>query len=324
MNRFFKMLIVSFVCFLTCDLQAQIKSNEAKPKTENMPESSLKVGKIPTNMQTMENKCSRKPKCSNSREVATKENPVANNNTRKQEAGYESGSPRDETTDETTDETAFENEEVLDVLLEEVIGSENKKIIANATAIRLYELESPRKTRSTNYFQDFAVIDEKDLTELEAKTIKHLLLSTETYSTGGFVKQCLFLPKMGVEFMSESGNVKVLISVLCDVVHFYQDEENYNAINSDNGHEAMVEFYQSAFPKASINLQKMDLPSSPQPIFYTAKEGDNLFKIAQQMSKQYNQEITTDLLLQWNNCTDADKLAIGHQLIVGFKEENCK
>ena len=77
------------------------------------------------------------------------------------------------------------------------------------------------------------------------------------------------------------------------------------------------------YPKSSIRLQKMDLPS-PQPIFYTAKEGDNLFNIAQKASEQYNKEITTDLLLEWNNYTDADKLAIGHQLIVGFKEEDCK
>ncbi|MGB1206206.1 MAG: LysM peptidoglycan-binding domain-containing protein [Chitinophagales bacterium] len=325
------MLIVIFAILITYDLQAQINSNEQKTTTETMPKSQLKTDSkvVPMNNQkdkdktTQNSEQNKNPKQQDDKSKNNRK--TKNKKTTKNETKDNSNkrTPKDKTTQPDGNNKSNKQDKndvlVLDSLLNDAIGNRNKEIIEKATQVRLYAIEPfISDEKQTTTLKDFKILEERTLNKQQIQPLVQLLTSTDTYCTGSLIKQCLFMPKMAVEFVYGKERTHILLSLSCDVVRFYHDNNIFKTLNSDVAHNDIAAFYESMFPKESTSLQNMSLTSNQTPIFYIAQNGDSLSKIAEEVSKSYNLKVTTAMLQEWNDYKNPNKLNIGDRLIVGF------
>ncbi len=74
---------------------------------------------------------------------------------------------------------------------------------------------------TTNLLEEFEVLQKQQLNKEQSTYLCNLLLDGEHYFFSDKLKQCLFLPQMGVQFAGETDTVNVLISFDCGMVRYY-------------------------------------------------------------------------------------------------------
>ena len=221
-----------------------------------------------------------------------------------------------------------------DATLQTVLGEQPTELIAKAQIVRAYEVETfLSDNRMDEVLEGFKVLQMEELSKLQTKRIKEIVLSEKTYFLTEKKKQCLFLPKLGLQFIHNGDTANVLISFKCDFARFYHNSQM--TLNSDYGHEDFMEFFHDIFPidmSSTFASQPVKLASNSldtnieKPIYYTVELGDGWIVVAQKATNTLNEKVTVDDLCKWNDFpTDKVKankyfLMKGKTIIVGFKQ----
>ena len=222
-----------------------------------------------------------------------------------------------------------------DATLQKMLGEQPTELIAKAQIVRAYEVETFLSDNSMDeVLEGFKVLQMEELSKLQTKRIKEIVLSEKTYFLTEKKKQCLFLPKLGLQFIHNGDTANVLISFKCDFARFYHNSQM--TLNSDYGHENFMEFFHDVFPiglSSTFSSQPVKLAGNSlatnieKPIYYTVEIGDGWIVVAQKATNTLNEKVTVDDLCKWNDFpTDRVKankyfLMKGKTIIVGFKSE---
>lgn len=225
--------------------------------------------------------------------------------------------------------------------MRDILGEQTSSVIAQATLVNAYEVESfVSENPADETLEGFKILQMATLDEHQTNWIKQLVLSQETYFFTEKQKQCLFLPKMGLQFVTGKDTSNILVSFKCDFTRFYQGSPT--TLHSDYGHEDFMEFYKTIFPtdfqdqfaaqpvllkkenSKEVNT-KMTKEIAQKPIYYTVQLGDSWVVVAQKATNTILSKVTVDDLCEWNevNPTEAKSnkrfLLKGETIIVGFK-----
>lgn len=217
-----------------------------------------------------------------------------------------------------------------DATVKSELGEQPTELIAKAKVVRAYEVETFLSDNPMDeVLEGFKVVQMEELTKKQSAYIKEVILSDETYFFTEDKKQCLFLPKLGLQFIDGNDTANVLISFKCDFARFYHNESI--TLHSDYGHENLKAFFHDVFPldlSPDYRAQTVALATNiEKPVYYTVQLGDGWVALAQKATNTLNEQVTVDDLCKWNDLpTDLVKankyfLMKGKTIIVGFKEE---
>lgn len=229
-----------------------------------------------------------------------------------------------------------------DSTMQIILGKQLTETIGKATLVTAYEVESfVSENPEDDILEGFKVLQSAALNLDQTAWIKQMLLSETTYFFSEKQKQCLFLPKMGLQFVSGQDTSNILISFKCDFTRFHEGAPF--TLDSDDGHENLWAFYREVFPmdvpnvyaaqdvgldaaapsplpkplhqpkakpanrlKANVSKgSKANLKVKPeiplQPVFYTVEKGDAWVVVAQKATNTLHQKVTVSDLCEWNN-----------------------
>ncbi len=224
-----------------------------------------------------------------------------------------------------------------DSTMKVVLGETMTEIIGKATLITAYEVESfVSENQEDETLEGFKILQSALLEQDQSTWIKQMLLSEETYFFSEKQKQCLFLPKLGLQFVHHQDTTNILISFKCDFTRFH--EAAPFTLDSDDGHENLWAFYREVFPmdvpsvyasqeigmvqnvKSDEKVQpaptfgsklqgndgsKVNAKSKPEvplhPIFYTIEKGDAWVIVAQKATNTLREKVSVKDLCEWNN-----------------------
>ena len=222
-----------------------------------------------------------------------------------------------------------------------ILGEQSSNTIGQATIVNAYEVESfVSENAEDETLEGFKVLQTAILDAHQINWIKQLVLSQETYFFTEKQKQCLFLPKMGLQFVTGKDTSNILISFKCDFTRFYQGSPT--TLHSDYGHEDFMEFYKNIFPtdfqdqfaaqpmvlkpESNPKVNKTVNKISEKPIYYTVQLGDSWVVVAQKATNTIHSRVTVDDLCKWNDVNTKKVknnkcfLMIGETIVVGFKK----
>jgi hypothetical protein len=218
--------------------------------------------------------------------------------------------------------------------LKSILSEQTSDLINRATVVNAYEVESfVSENLSDDILEGFKILQMAILDNTQSANIKQLILSQDTYFFTEKNKQCLFLPKFGLQFVNGKDTANILISFKCDFTRFYQGSPI--TLNSDYGHEDLMELYQSVFPinisdnftAQPVTLKSKNIPLlPPKPIYYTVQFGDSWVVVAQKATNTLSTSVSVDDLCEWNkiNSVSVRKnqrfLMSGETIIVGFRK----
>jgi hypothetical protein len=206
-------------------------------------------------------------------------------------------------------------------ILENRWGEQLTTALQKAQKVEVFHLESFKTDDLTMpNLEGFFILNKAILNKIEEQEFQNLITDTATYYLEKSAKQCLFMPKMGVQLTTENDTVNVLFSLKCDLIRFYFKGEMLT-LNADDGRVAILDYFSKAFPKA-VFIQSENLSAkSSKPIIYKVQSNDNWFKIHQTATQNYNQNTTIEDLYQWNNIPENKRndLKIGTEVIIGFE-----
>lgn len=218
-----------------------------------------------------------------------------------------------------------------------VLGEQPTELIAKANIVNVYEVESfVSEEPLDEKLEGFKVLQTAILDKNQAKWIKEMILSEDTYFFSEKKKQCLFLPKMGLQFVHEGDTSNILISFKCDFARFYEGR-NPTTLHSDYGHENLMEFFKTVFPididndftaqpiLLKSNKKQLVKAKQTKPIFYTVQLGDGWLVVAQKATNTLHTKVSVNDLCKWNKVnpkavqTNKRFLKRGETIIVGFR-----
>ena len=210
----------------------------------------------------------------------------------------------------------------VDKTLKGLLGKIPSKIL-KAKKIRFCEVESfQSEEKAAPNVEGFKIVQSAPLTADEMASIKTIMTSTSTYYLTEDMKQCLFLPKMGIQFIDKKDTVNVLVSFKCDLARFY-DGRKKTTLDSDDGRARLMAFFERKFNDVPPTAHKeMSLNVTAKPIYYTVQEGDFWYNLLFKIENTYETAISLDHLYQWNKeeqLKNAKDLPIGKTIIVGFE-----
>jgi len=227
-----------------------------------------------------------------------------------------------------------------DSTMQIVLGKQLTEIIGTANLVTAYEVESfVSENPEDETLEKFKVLQSATLDIDQTAWIKQMLLSESTYFFSENQKQCLFLPKMGLQFVHNNDTSNILISFKCDFTRFH--EGSPFTLDSDDGHENLWAFYREIFPMdvpsvyaaqdLGVNLANTNAQPNPnpkaksanrlqanmnsgskasaklkpeiplQPIFYTVEKGDAWVIVAKKATNTVHQKVSVKDLCEWNN-----------------------
>lgn len=212
----------------------------------------------------------------------------------------------------------------VDPVIEGLLGKKPATRLAKAKQVKVFEVEpfKAEDIQATHTLEGFTVLQTAILDKKQQTEIKKLLTSKATYFLTEDTKQCLFLPKMGLQFLHKSDTIRVLISFKCDLIRFYYKNKT-TVLDSDDGHDRLIKFFKNAFPQnGGLALKSMTLEVSKQPIFYTTQFGDSWFVLARKIANTYDKTITINHLYDWNDVPKKKRnhLPVGQKVIIGYQE----
>ncbi len=200
------------------------------------------------------------------------------------------------------------------------IGIRQSNVLQTANTGHIYEIESyvSQGLRSQT-LEGFKILRSAELTEQQTEKIIATLADTSTYFFTTFVKQCLFLPKFGIELANAKDTLNVIVSFKCDMIRFYNNGK-FVTVNTNPASGQLLQLYQNSFKQPLTSDQLFELSGQPnsQPVYYTVEHGDAWFMIAQKVSNEYNIAISVEQLRKWNPNQGA--LRAGDKVIIGYKK----
>lgn len=212
--------------------------------------------------------------------------------------------------------------------LKNTLGEQLTSLIARAKVIKMYEVESfVNEDPIAATLDGFRILQTATLTNAQFIEAKRLISSETTYYITEDVKQCLFLPKMGLQFIDGKDTANILVSFKCDLARFRQ-QGNRITLNSDYGHDELIAFFNSVFTTQPYAYQDMSMAvkiPTAKPIYYTVQFGEGWFLVAQKASNTYHTKISVNDLCRWNKVdknealTNQRYLRNGETIIVGFR-----
>ena len=213
----------------------------------------------------------------------------------------------------------------IDPTIEGLVGKTPTKTIAKARKIKLFEVEpfQAEDKQTTQTLEGFTILQTAILDKKQQLEIKKILASKATCFLTEDAKQCLFLPKMGIQFVHKSDTTNVLISLKCDLTRFYFKNKKV-VIDSDNGHDRLTKFFKKVFPQnGGLALKEMSLAVSKTPIYYTTQYGDSWFTLTHKIANTYDKTVTINHLYTWNKVPKEkkDDLKTGQKVIIGYEED---
>lgn len=214
------------------------------------------------------------------------------------------------------------SEQKVDNVLKGLLGKVPSKIL-KAKKIRFCEVESfQSEEKAAANIEGFKIVQSAPLTAEEMTSIKTILTSTSTYYLTEDMKQCLFLPKMGIQFIDKKDTVNVLVSFKCDLARFYNGRKK-TTLDSDDGRDRLMAFFERKFNEIPpTGHEAMSLNITSKPIYYTVQEGDFWYNLLFKIENTYKTVISLDHLYQWNKeeqLKNAKDLPVGKTIIVGFE-----
>ncbi len=215
-----------------------------------------------------------------------------------------------------------EDKDAIDPVLKGLLGKVPKKIL-KAKEVRFCEVESfISEEKAAPNIEGFKIVQSAPLTADETQAIKSMLTTSETYYLTEDMKQCLFLPKMGMQFITKKDTVNVLVSFKCDLARFYNGRRK-TTLDSDDGRDRLIAFFERKFntPEPQTH-QEMSLNIVQKPIYYTVQEGDFWYNLITKINNTYESTISLDELKNWNqsrNLENVKELPVGKTIIVGFE-----
>jgi LysM repeat protein len=108
----------------------------------------------------------------------------------------------------------------VDSTLQTALGTELSSLLQGAESVKAYYLDGKTTDATTNGFQGFKVLETKNLTAAQLKTIKELVLDKNTYLLDQYAKRCDFEPELGFVFKKGNKTTTLAIATNCDLLRF--------------------------------------------------------------------------------------------------------
>ncbi|MCH2081901.1 MAG: LysM peptidoglycan-binding domain-containing protein [Saprospiraceae bacterium] len=220
---------------------------------------------------------------------------------------------------------------------EEVFGNELREQLEATTTIKVYKVEQfVSEETNVELLEGFKVLQVEEISGEQYERYHDLLNQPATFlQKEELFKQCYFLPAMGIHFVNAEDTVTALISLECDMVRFYYQDESgenvFRTVNSDPGHNQLQDMYTEVFPAVAAlqptkeAIEPLAMQLVEEPVYYKVKSGEGWIKIAKRASKKMDQKTTVKDICKWNNIAydRAMKNEVyplkGETVIIGFK-----
>ncbi len=134
----------------------------------------------------------------------------------------------------------------IDSALETALGTELSSLLQGAESVKAYYLDGKTADATANGFQGFKVLETKNLTPAQLKTIKELVLDKNTYILDQYGKRCDFEPELGFVFKKGNKTTTLAIAHNCDLLRF-QGIKNFLE-DCDPAHDKFFALGKSIFP----------------------------------------------------------------------------
>ena len=108
--------------------------------------------------------------------------------------------------------------------LSEHLSKNQQTCLAEAQTGKVFEMEGFLADGSMNQevLEKFTVLSAQTLDAKQVQTLQEILNDSITYNHTRALKQCFFLPTMGLSLEHGSTSMNVLFSFSCDLVRFYE------------------------------------------------------------------------------------------------------
>lgn len=251
-----------------------------------------------------------------------------------------------------------DNSNTPDTLGLSFLDEEQVNFITSTKTVTIFEVNQFKALEGEeNLMEEFKVINSQKLQAPEAEAIKSILLDTSNYFFTQKLKQCMFLPNMGLQLVSEQDTMNVMVSFDCETIRFKGGDGKTLLYNLYTGAEPFLGFFKNIFPTSpdpaaeengpeefysaendSLGLNSMgavvqeecltiDKPSpQKKPIYYLMNEGDCPYNLVDKVKNECKVTIALEEIYRLNNMTLGKfiNLKPGDFLIVGYEEENNK
>lgn len=229
-----------------------------------------------------------------------------------------------DSTKKTINKTTSKSFTSKQVLLEQHWGNDLTTILRQAKKVNVFHVES-LKTDDLDlpHIEQFSILNQATLDSLEEVQFRQLVTDTSTYYLEEASKQCLFMPRMAIQLITENDTINTLISMKCDLIRFYYSDTSVT-LNCDDGRISILDYFSKAFPNAIFAQPETEIAfteKTPEPIYHTVEKGESWYKIRKIAREKVNKEITLNDLYTWNNIpkTKRNKLKIGQKVVIGFE-----
>ncbi|MCI5082999.1 MAG: hypothetical protein MRY78_14970 [Saprospiraceae bacterium] len=217
-----------------------------------------------------------------------------------------------------------------------VYGNELRTQLNNTSVIRAYKVEQfISEEADVALLEGFKILQVEEISPTQYQRFSDVLGQPTTFlQNEELLKQCYFLPAMGIHFVNAEDTVTALISLECDMVRFYYQDENgepvFQTLNSDPGHDLLQSMYSEIFPAIAAldpkpTTETMGMQLVQNPIHYKVAAGDGWIRIAEKASQQLGEKVAVKDICKWNNIAFAKAMSNqvyplkGETVIIGFE-----
>lgn len=134
----------------------------------------------------------------------------------------------------------------IDSTLQTALGTELSSLLQGVESVQAYYLDGKTADATSNGFQGFKVLETKNLTAAQLKTIKELVLDKNTYILDQYGKRCDFEPELGFVFKKGNKTTTLAIAHNCDLLRF-QGIKNFLE-DCDPAHDKFLALGKNIFP----------------------------------------------------------------------------
>ena len=108
--------------------------------------------------------------------------------------------------------------------LTEHLSKKQQHCLAEAGSGTIYEMEGFLADGTSNQavLENFTVLSSRTLGVEQVQALREILNDSSAYNHTRALKQCFFLPSMGLQVTDEIGSMNILLSFSCDLIRFYE------------------------------------------------------------------------------------------------------
>ena len=126
--------------------------------------------------------------------------------------------------------------------------SSSTKAALLATDITVFKVSDFKAAAGTdNLLEEFEIFQQELLSVEQSSFLCDMLLENQHYFFTNKIKQCLFLPQMGIQFAGEIDTVNVLVSFDCGMIRYYHNGQ-FNLYYINDQMDPLLKFVDDLFP----------------------------------------------------------------------------